>query len=60
MMGMKKWNKQMKESKMSKTEVATQENKELAAHQQGNWGAGKDVDANDILIPKILCAQAIS
>ena len=45
---------------MSKTEVATQENKELAVHQKGDWGAGKDVDANDILIPKILCAQAIS
>ncbi len=45
---------------MSKTEVTTQENKELAVHRKGNWGAGKHVDAADILIPKILCAQAIS
>lgn len=45
---------------MSNKEVTKEKSKEVAVHQQGNWGAGKDVDASDILIPKILCAQAIS
>ena len=45
---------------MSKTQAVAKSKTDMAVHNQGNWGAGEDVDSNDILIPKMLCAQAIS